>query len=122
MSDLQAFERRWLVQLPPQLRHYFMAVDGTGSLCGDNEEFAFWMLSEVRPVRELFESESDTIPHGLFAFADYFLEVHLYAVDLSPGPGAGSVWLVCGAGDIRRIAADLRGFFDVYLADRGLLR
>ncbi len=108
---LQQFEDHWQVVLPTTLRRYFRMVDGTGSKEADSELFSFWSLSELEPIRMRFAGEAEHAPDGLFAFADYFVQVHLYAVDLAPGPYNGSVWLVSSPRERRLVADGLHRFF-----------
>jgi len=89
-QDIELFERQYGVVLPPDLREYFAAVNGTRiGECGRDDEYdvGFWHLGEVRTFAEIhIDDEPDD---GVtFAFADYLLRFGTYGVRLSSDPQA----------------------------------
>jgi hypothetical protein len=86
-DDIAAFEAKYGVVLPPDVRAYFIAADGTGD---DMDEglYRFWPLAEVQPVHDVLVSErftySDRFSYSdCFAFADHCINCWEYAVRLT---------------------------------------
>jgi len=49
-AALAQFEARYGVVLPPDMRTYFMAVDGMNGEVDDQRMITFWPLEQVKPV------------------------------------------------------------------------
>lgn len=86
-SEIAAFESKFGVKLPPDVRDYFCAADGTGD---DMDEclFRFWPLAEVKPVHQVLVSDRFEYPDrhsypGCFVFADHCISCWDYAVRLT---------------------------------------
>jgi hypothetical protein len=89
-NEIGAFEAKYGVVLPPDVREYFIAANGTGD---DMDEglYRFWPLSEVQPVHDVLVSERFTYPDRFaypdcFAFADHCINCWDYAVRLTNDP------------------------------------
>ena len=103
-AALAQFEARYGVVLPPDMRTYFMAVDGMNGEVDDQRMITFWPLEQVKPVTEELPGEP---PENAcyFLFADFLIWSHGYAIRLSPDPGAANpVVLVPADGTTQRVA------------------
>jgi len=88
---IAAFQSKYHVILPTDVRDYFMATDGTGD-DSDDEMYRFWPLAEVKPVHD----ELGDTQHGsyrdrfaypdCFVFADYCIWCWAYAFKLTDDP------------------------------------
>lgn len=89
-ASLLAFENKFGVSLPSDLRDYFLTTNGMPQEITDNEMIRFWMLEEVTdlPTGAPGYACADCInnPESLFLFADYSLWAHAYAIRLSASP------------------------------------
>lgn len=122
---LSAFEDKFGVALPSDMREFFLTVNGMPDGVTDDEMIRFWMLEEVKPLPsgapEFATTEYVDHPESLFLFADYSLWAHAYAIRL-----AGSFFKT---NDIFIIGGDypillFRSFGELinsYLADKGLM-
>lgn len=89
-EELNAFEAKYGVVLPPDMRSYFLCVNGMASDVVDEELIRFWMLDEVKPLNEGAPEFSNPLyiqrPESMFLFADYSLWAHAYAIRLESVP------------------------------------
>jgi hypothetical protein len=115
-----AFEVKYRVTLPVDLRGYFSVVEVCGSDMGPYL-FRFWPLQEFKPVQEvLTDINPDRYAYpDCFAFADFLVGCCDYAVRISEGTEvSGPVFRVTGdlpAGE--QMADSFVEFFEMYLAD-----
>jgi hypothetical protein len=86
-NEIAAFEAKYRVVLPSDVREYFTAADGTGH---DMDEglCRFWPLSEVQPVHDVLVSDQFTYPDRFaypdcFAFANHCINCWDYAARLT---------------------------------------
>ena len=85
---IAAFESKYGVLLPTDVREYFVAADGTGDEM-DNDLYRFWPLAEVKPVHEeLADTELFSYPDrfaypACFVFADHCINCWDYALNLT---------------------------------------
>ena len=95
-AELGAFEVKYNIRLPEDLREYLATVDGFDSsehLMTDSEVITFLGLDEIRPLSEYW-------PHvvadanNYFVFADYSLAAHVYAIRLDAAVGGNDVVVV----------------------------
>src|SRR5262245_9657059 len=97
--DLDAFERRHGVWLPPEMREFYAHLDGMPPGARDEESLNFWPLSQVGPgpavlspgrVGKGYGGVERAIPDAAsyFVFVDHALWARVYAVRLSPDPSA----------------------------------
>ena len=85
--DVTAFETRYGVVLPTDVRDYFRAADGTGDHMDDGL-YRFWPLAEVKPVHDVLVSDrfeySDRYSYpDCFVFGDHCINCWDYAVRLT---------------------------------------
>jgi hypothetical protein len=89
---IAAFERKYHVVLPADVREYFMTIDGMGENDMDKAMNRFWPLGEVKPVEEeLSDSRGVVYPDRFaypdcFVFADHCMNCWDYAVKLTTDP------------------------------------
>jgi hypothetical protein len=83
-EDLAAFESKYQVSMPTDLREYFLTVNGMSEGTRDDALIRFWALNEVKPIPEGAPDYSDIEDaESLFLFADYCIWSHAYAIRLS---------------------------------------
>jgi hypothetical protein len=89
-AGIVAFEVKYEVALPPDVREFFSAADGTGDDM-DHGLYRFWPLGEIQPVHDVLVSDRFTYSDrhsypDCFAFADYCINLWDYAVKLTKDP------------------------------------
>lgn len=122
-AEIQAFEERFGVVLPADLRRYFLFVDGMNDGDWDDLMNRFWPLAELKPVSEELE---DVNPDrwaypGCFAFADHCIWCFGWAVRLDncPREVSGPIYLVTGSDPPgTEIARSFSEFMEMYLESR----
>lgn len=116
-AGLAAFEARHGVRLPPAFVALWRRADGNH---GDSNLTRFWPLAEIGPLPEVHGFK-----HGIaypaemrerFAFADYMIFSHVYAVRLTAAGEDGPVWWVYDAEQIE-IAPTFESFLRAYASD-----
>ena len=124
-ESLIAFELNNGVAIPEELAAFYQVTNGVEI---DNNLFAVWELAEVRRVPAAlgdFRGSPDygristTLPNAdeYFAFADYMIMSHVFAVHVLSGSGALGeiIWI---SGSEHGIAAkSFRDFWGAYLKD-----
>jgi hypothetical protein len=119
--ELQNFESRYGVQLPPDLREYFAVVDGGDGTFSFDDKFLFWPLAEVERASDWYRDQFLGDQSSYFVFADYLLQSRCYAIQLTPQGGQKS--LVIGISSFDRnyevdiMADSFSEFAERYLAD-----
>ncbi len=116
-EEFAAFEQRYRVALPADLRAYFRWVNGTagGSLGMDDDDlFGWWHLDQVRTFAEE-KVKAGPDPRQCYVFADYSIWGYAFAVHLAQ-PDSSPV--VVSYGDRHRyVAASFHEFIEHYLSD-----
>ena len=113
-ASIAAFEEQHDVTLPPQMRQYFLTVDGMEEDYPVNDiprAIYFWPLAHVKPVRK--DSEALSPYAHCYLFADYLLWSHGYAICLGQN-GFGEV-VVVGGSTPHRVARSFEEFLVKYL-------
>jgi hypothetical protein len=119
-SDIAAFEAKYGIALPPDVREYFSVADGTGD---DMDEglYRFWPLAEVQPVHDVLVSErftySDRYSYpDCFAFADHCIDCWEYAVRLTKDSSQPAPVFRVTGGDPpgEQMATSFREFMELY--------
>ena len=119
---IQAFESKYAVVLPADMRDYFQKVDGMEDEL-DPGTNRFWPLEMVKPVaEELSELHTDRLAYpGCFVFVDHCIWCLAWAVQLGKEPAmvSGAVFQVT-AGEVpgRQIAPSFTAFVEMYLANQ----
>lgn len=124
-EELRAFESRYQVSLPSELRDYFLTVNGMADGFSDDALIRFWSLSEVKPIPEEAPDYSDPSyiegAETLFLFADYCIWSHAYAIRLSSNSENPSPIIVIGGETPIRIFESFSELVSNYLTDADLL-
>jgi len=111
-EDIDAFEQKYGVVLPADLREYFLRLNGIEE---DPEVFCFWPISRLRRVDlktfNVFQSES------YFFFADFLIESHYYAIYLGDDPFFQNRVILPDFPRSPLIAKTFTEFLDLYLND-----
>jgi hypothetical protein len=118
-SELVAFETRYSVSLPQDLRAYFTTLNGSESGRNgpmDDQLLSFWHLSEIRSLVE--HCPGVPIPHAesYFVFADYSIDVHEYVVRLSLDTRLPTPVMVVVDEFLVEVAHSFGAFLQSYLA------
>ena len=117
-EELTAFEARYNVVLPPDLRCYFATVNGTASGqygMDDQDLLGFWHLDQVHPFAEesILLAIRDPRARHTFAFADYSIWCFGFGIQLSGDPTAATPVVA----DVEYAPAEsCRILYGVYLA------
>lgn len=123
-EELSAFESKYQVSLPTDLRDYFQTVDGMAHGFTDNAQIRFWSLNEVKPIPEEAPDFSDPSyieeAESLFLFADYCIWSHAYAIRLSSTEASNPI-IIIGYETPSRIFDSFSELVSSYLTDAELL-
>ncbi len=79
--ELFAFENKYNVRLPEDLKDYFSTVNGFDDSDVDGEYITFLSLEEIEPL-SINWSQADEAK-SYFIFADYSISCHVYAIKLT---------------------------------------
>jgi hypothetical protein len=124
-EELTAFELKYQVSLPSDLRDYFLTVNGMADGVTDEALIRFWSLNEVRPIPEEAPVYSDPSyiqeAQSLFFFADYCIWSHAYAIRLSADRKASSPIIIIGDATPTQIFHSFSELVSAYLTDPDLL-
>ena len=119
------FERRNCVELPEDMRAYFLTVDGMSpNNPEDKKGFSFWPLSEVTRADEEVERRTPFVQHfandsEFFVFADYLHWSWAYAIRMKPN-GAPRV-IIVGKNTPEIVSESFTEFVGMYIADAASL-
>lgn len=81
---LREFENRFSITLPPDLRGYFLRVNGMGSRSeSDDDWFSFWPIEDVVRASEEYEDQFIEDQASYFVFADHSICLPAYAIRLA---------------------------------------
>jgi hypothetical protein len=124
-QNVRHFEFRNGVILPPDLREYFLSVDGMVQAGGqdcDPAGFSFWSLARVRNVVKECAEQSVDIPDvqdqdKYFVFADYLQWSWAYAIHLGDRLSVPNPIIHVGAPAMQVVAGSFAEFVELYLQD-----
>ena len=121
-TAIRAFESKYRVTLPADLRGYFSTVNGSGEDM-DEDLYRFWSLAELKPVHEELEDHHPgryAYP-DCFVFADHCIWCWGYAVRITEDKEAsGPVFRVTGwDAQGEQMATSFVAFMESYLSDPG---
>lgn len=93
---LEEFERRHSVMMPSNLRRMYLTVDGQNEDSPDPvSQVRLWPMTEVSEANLGLQFSPVQEPR-LYKFADYLIESHWYAVELSKERRDSGVFLLGG--------------------------
>lgn len=124
IADMEAFERRHYIVLPPDMRTYFLTINGMGErgTC-DDDFFSFWPLQELITIADYLPDRSSGFPDAskCFMFADHSIALPTFAIRLSSDPNVStpvaSVFADFGAFKVQYFFDSFTDFVNHYLAD-----
>jgi hypothetical protein len=97
-AELAAFEARYALRVPQEVRDYFLTVDGVlGGRDGawDGDLIAFWPLTDVQPLTVLLPETRVAEADRYIAFADWSIDAWFYAARLPlDATGVAPVFIV----------------------------
>lgn len=121
---IASFESAHSVWLPPDLRTYFLAVNGMGEReVWDRDFFCFWPLEDVVTVRKYLPDRTEHFPDAksYFMFADHSVGLPTFAIrlssDSSEATPVATIFSDRGAFEIKNLFESFTGFVDKYLED-----
>ena len=118
-ETIRAFEQRYNVQLPEEVRAYFAHLNGMPERGCDSEFVQFWPLERVRSVADELRHQEPVPPSAeqYFCFADYSVWCNAYAVRLSAdGAGPADVVAVYSGTDLIPAASSFSEFLRQYIS------
>lgn len=110
-AAIDAFEKRHAVALPPDLRDYFLAVDGMEPDGRDDLFFRFLPLSECLPVADRGG------PPSSFAVVEHRLGGFTYVIHLDAKPPIADVVSLWDDDEVWPVAPSFAAFLDCYLRE-----
>ena len=127
-ESLAAFEVRYGVRLPPDLRDYFSTVDGMDAFGESNpfgldkDLFRFWPLNEVERATESYSPDHFLKDQAsFFLFADHSIALPSFAIRLAAeAEGDNYVLAIYSDGgnyEATKVADSFTNFVGKYLAD-----
>ena len=124
-AELKAFEQKYGVVLPDDLRDYFRCVNGMPPDVVDDGMMRFWMLEEIEPLPQGAPQYSDGTyvqnPETLFLFADYSIWAHAYAIRLGKRALESNEVVIIGYESPKSVSESFSRFVDTYLTSKDLL-
>jgi hypothetical protein len=119
-EELTAFESRYNVVLPPNLRRYFATVNGTamGQYGMDDPDLlGFWHLDQVHTFAEenTASSDQDSGARHTFAFADYSIWCFGFGIRLSSDRTAATPIVCDVSSPPQKVADSFAEFISRYL-------
>jgi cell wall assembly regulator SMI1 len=128
LQQIEAFESRYHVCLPPDLREYFKSVDGMDEGDGDAEWFFFHPLQAVKSVPEElahirgFPDYTEivrTLPdsHSWFVIVDFVFRSAAFAIRLSDDAVPTPVRWIGDGTHHHVVAPSFSDFLEAYLAE-----
>jgi hypothetical protein len=126
-SDILAFESANGILLPDDLKSYFLNINGTHESFTD-AFFEFYSLARCKKAVEAYgdwkgipdySNLVNTLPdhHRYYCFANYNINMFVYAIQLHQHPGSKNEILVICGDEHRVIAESFTRFIEIYLAD-----
>lgn len=111
-TELRAFEAKYKVHLPDELKDYFSTVDGSGL---DGNVIEFLPLAEVVPLSQAWSQRPEA--NSYFVFADYSISCHVYAIRLTNDLTLSNPVFIAYDENPKQIADSFSEFVKGYLAD-----
>jgi len=114
---IAAFEARYNVVFPPEMRELYVCADGMNDLGMDDSLMCLHPLDEVVPVRDydLGWAEGPSWTDLWFVFANFLINSHLYLIRLSSTPGDGNpVAMWSGSDERHAVARSFAEFLEIY--------
>jgi hypothetical protein len=128
-SAVRLFETQNSLILPPDVRDYFLNVNGMEQVCGhdcDANGFSFWPLQLVKSAPAVCAAESigaPTLPNAeqYYVFADYMQWSWAYAIRLGSEPWGINDVVHVGTVAPKAVAGSFTEFVELYLTNSQVL-
>jgi hypothetical protein len=123
-QDIVAFEKKFGVRLPQDVREFFAVVDGmddSASLVSDDNGITFLPLGNVTPLTAKWTQCSFKDAGAFFIFADYSLSAHVYAIRLSVEANTSTSVIVVYDQNPIKVADSYAEFMHEYLSGNELV-
>jgi SMI1 / KNR4 family (SUKH-1) len=119
MEEVQAFEEKHAVTFPPDLREYFLRLNGVSE---DPDLFCFWPINRLVSARSKplnLVTSVAKLPEAdrYFVFADYLIESHYYAIYLGNNPALHHWVILPDFPNHPMVAPSFSSFLELYLQD-----
>jgi hypothetical protein len=115
-SQINEFEAKYGVRLPPDFRAYVASLNGGESGRDgpmDSASIAFWRLDQIEPLND---GKGDG-PLDLFVFADFLIDSHNYAIQLSDDANKPTPVFIDWGKRIEKVADSFSAFIHGYLSN-----
>ena len=123
-AEIEEFQERHQVVLPPDVRAYFALLNGTtiGAYGMEDEDLlGFWHLDQVRTFAEQGVVDAPDASKS-FVFADHSIWVYAFALRLSKNPAAPTSVVVDIGSPPTHVADSFAEFIERYLSgDQNLI-
>ena len=125
-SEIDAFEARYGVRLPLDLRDYLRAVNGMDSGNTDSQMTNFWGLDRIQPAPLYCHGGKGAYPDAeaarYFILCDIMIDSFWYTIRLTDDPAGPSPIVVWGIEEEPGVVArSFTEFLEAYLQDPGVL-
>lgn len=121
LAEIVEFERRHQVDMPPQLRAFYLAANGMPQTFEDEYDkngFSLWPLERVTPLGDFVATNRwPDVPTavGFFVFADYLHLSWAYAIRLTPHRSNRVV--IIGKEALELVSDSYDGFLNAYMSE-----
>ncbi len=120
-AALVAFEKRWDVILPADMREFYARMNGTGNETVTDFLYRIWPLEEVRPISNMEPALSSAdaaldYPAHYLCFSDYLIDSEVYAIHV-----ANSTRVITVCSGHRQVATSFTDFIDRLVTNFELL-
>jgi hypothetical protein len=119
------FETKYHIQIPDDMRKYFLQVNGMNSQYMDNAGFTFWELKWVQLLTEEYREEEYRIledAEAYFVFADCIACSWVYAIKMEKSCKNENFIIIFGlTGKPLKIANNFSEFVQLYLNNSPIL-
>ena len=125
VAEIETFESRYGVRLPPDFRAYLLAVNGMHPNQTDRHCTHFWGLDRIQPAAAYHPSAkhpfSDVEAARYFIFCDILIDAFWYAIRLSSEPDVPSPVCMWADGGVKIVARSFTEFTEEHVGDPGVL-
>ena len=119
-ADVDAFQEKYGVVLPDDLKEYFLTFNGTGQGNFGGSGYAFFSLAEFEPICQSSDlaAEESEIYRDCFAFSDYMIWCWGYVIRLTSSVGSNDVLSIyLDKPSNLKVANCFSQFIELYLED-----
>jgi hypothetical protein len=114
-EELQRFEIENNVVLPKDFREYLIELNGMIDCSSDDDFMSFHSLDKIR-LCDFTDHKYQVLSKNFYIFADFSINLFLYAIELSPIVSATNNVCLIGGDAPFLIAQSFTDFLKMYLA------